>query len=444
MPASKFRYLILTLIVTAYLALGIAYAALTPKWEVPDEPAHYNYIAHLAENHSFPVLQWGDYPHEYLEEIKAAKFPDHMSIASIRYEFHQPPLYYLLAALVYKITRFLSLDQQVVALRLFSVALGCLLLLVAYRLVKEVFPTDEVLALATTAFVATVPMHIAMTAAVNNDTLAELILSLLLLLAIKRLEDDVAPRRYAVCGGILFGLGLLTKTTIYPAVLLLAVAEVARWRLKGMKGDKFPLFPLVPLLSLSTLLSFWWFLRNILAYGDFDLFGWRRHDAIVVGQPRTAEWVARFGAAKVAKAFVFTSFKSFWAQFGWMGILIDERIYLLLFLLCALTMLGLFLFFAKNLVNRDLLSAHQTRALVLLAMAFLITFASHLWYNLKFVQHQGRYLFPAIVPIGLFFVIGLRELMAREHERLLLGLLFLGLMGLDALCLFGFIIPYFR
>ena len=434
----------LTLIVTTYLALGTAYAALTPKWEVPDEPAHYNYIAHLAENYSFPILQMGDYPHEYLEEIKAAKFPDHMSIAPIRYESYQPPLYYLLAAIVYKATGSLALNQQVVFLRLFSVALGCLLLLVAYRLVKEVFPSDEVLALATTAFVATVPMHIAMTAAINNDTLAELILSLLLLLAIKRLKDNIAPWRYTLLGGILLGLGLLTKTTVYPAILFIAMAEVARWRLKRMDGNRFSWFPFVSLLALSTLSSFWWFLRNVLAYGDFDLFGWKRHDAIVVGQPRTAEWVARFGTAKVAREFALTTFKSFWAQFGWMGILIDERIYLMLFLLCALAGLGLLLFSVKNLVNRGLLSAHQRWALVLLAMAFLLTFASHLWYNLKFVQHQGRYLFPAIVPIGLFFVIGLRELMAREHERLLLGLLFLGLMGLDALCLFGFIIPYFR
>ena len=444
MPASAFRYIILTLIVIAYFALGTAYAALTPKWEVPDEPAHYNYIAHLAENHSFPVLQMGDYPHEYLEEIKAAKFPDHMSITPIRYESHQPPFYYLLAAILYKATGSLALNQQVVVLRLFSVALGCFLLLVAYRLVKEVFPTDEVLALATTAFVATVPMHIAMTAAINNDTLAELILSLLLLLAIKRLKDNIALRRYVVLGGILLGLGLLTKTTVYPAILLFAVAEVACWWLKGRDSGKFPLFPFVPLLSLSSLLSFWWFLRNALVYGDFDLLGWRRHDAIVVGQPRTAEWVARFGAAKVTREFVLTTFKSFWAQFGWMGILIDERIYLGLALLCAVAGLGFALFTVKAFRQRDLLTPFQRSALALLALSLLFSFLSYLWYNLKFVQHQGRYLFPAIVPIGLFFVIGLRELLAKEHERLLLGLLFLGLLALDALCLFGFIIPYFR
>ncbi len=186
---SRYRLLfskgLLALIVATYCILGLAYALETPKWQVPDEPAHYNYVLYLAENYRFPVLQVGDYPHQYLEEIKAARFPLHMSIAPLRYEYHQPPLYYVLAATLYKATGFLGFEGQFLILRLFSVLLGCLLLLVAYAIVKEIFPDDEFLALATTALIATVPMHIAMTAAINNDALAELILALLIWLCIR-------------------------------------------------------------------------------------------------------------------------------------------------------------------------------------------------------------------------------------------------------------------
>jgi 4-amino-4-deoxy-L-arabinose transferase-like glycosyltransferase len=416
---------------------------------VPDEPAHYNYVRHLAETGRFPLLQMGDYPHDYLEEIKAARFPDAMSIDPIRYEAHQPPLYYLLAAVIYNAASSLPLDQQVVVLRLFSVALGGLLLCVAYRLVKEIFPQRNVLALATAAFVATVPMHIAMTAAINNDALAELILSLLLLLAVKRLKDTIPTRRYVLLGGLLFGLALLTKTTIYPAIFVLAVAEMGRIALQSVRPAVPRIFlrsfgSLISLFSLSSLVSFWWFARNALTYGDLDLFGWGRHEAIVVGQPRTAEWVARFGARYVANAFARTTFKSFWAQFGWMGVLVDERIYQVLFLLCALAGLGLILFVAKTVARPGSLSPHQRWSLALLALSALLTFGSYGWYNLTFVQHQGRYLFPAIVPLGLFFALGVRELIAEEHEGLLFALLFLGLLALDLICLFRFIVPYFQ
>ncbi len=169
---ARSKNLLAVLIIAAYLVVGILYAVNTPPWQVPDEPAHYNYVKYLAENYRFPVLQMGDYPHDYLEEIKARRFPPEMSIEPLRYEFHQPPLYYVLAAVVYKL-----FAGRLLPLRLLSVLLGCCLLWVAYHIAKEIFPGDETLALGATAFVAFVPMHIAITAAVNNDTLAELILA---------------------------------------------------------------------------------------------------------------------------------------------------------------------------------------------------------------------------------------------------------------------------
>ena len=69
------HYLPIMLIIVTYLTMGILYAAKIPPWETPDEPAHYNYIKYLAENYRFPVLRMGDYPHDYLEEIKARHFP---------------------------------------------------------------------------------------------------------------------------------------------------------------------------------------------------------------------------------------------------------------------------------------------------------------------------------------------------------------------------------
>ena len=51
--------LILAVILGLYLALGILFAANTPPWQAPDEPAHYNYVRYLAEQGNFPVLHMG-------------------------------------------------------------------------------------------------------------------------------------------------------------------------------------------------------------------------------------------------------------------------------------------------------------------------------------------------------------------------------------------------
>ncbi|MDP2727523.1 MAG: hypothetical protein Q8P59_08250, partial [Dehalococcoidia bacterium] len=99
--SGKVGLYLLALILLAYLSLGSAYAINTPLWQAPDEPAHFNYIRYLAQGKGFPILQMGDYNFDYMAQITAAHFPPQMSIDPIRYESHQPPLYYLLETPIY-------------------------------------------------------------------------------------------------------------------------------------------------------------------------------------------------------------------------------------------------------------------------------------------------------------------------------------------------------
>jgi 4-amino-4-deoxy-L-arabinose transferase-like glycosyltransferase len=452
---------ILAAIVFAYCLLGLAYAVETPKWQSPDEPAHYNYVEYLAEKRSLPVLVMGDYPHDYLEEIKAAGFPPEMSIEPLRYEFHQPPLYYLLAALVYRITGPMGFDVQFLALRLLSVALGAILLLVAYLVVSEIFPRNLFLSLTSTAMIATLPMHIAMTASINNDTLAELLLALVIWLCVEEVKVGLS-RRQIVALGLLIGLALLTKTTIYaPAVacglMALGIGERQRWWRT--------LLTRVGLVcGLALLLSGWWFLRNVATYGDLDLFGWHRHDSIVSGQPTTALWVAQYGLAKTLQDFFEVSFRSFWAQFGWMGVLIDSRLYLLLAAFSMAVLVGFALWLVGITRSSPTLTKHQLLALALLLLVFTVVALEDVYYNLKFVQHQGRYLFPALIPISLAFALGLLEwptLLYRAAVRwrprwghvatlrpaltwATFSIFYAGFVVLDVACLYLFVVPQLR
>src|SRR5947209_3521469 len=93
--------LALYVILAAYVALGTLYAVHTPAWQVPDEPAHYNYIRALVEQRALPVLQSGDYDQGYLDKLKSQRFPPGLPVTAVRYEGWQPPLYYVLAAPIY-------------------------------------------------------------------------------------------------------------------------------------------------------------------------------------------------------------------------------------------------------------------------------------------------------------------------------------------------------
>src|SRR5574340_1261751 len=89
--------LVLGLVLLVYVLLAGLYAVRTPRWQAPDEPAHFNYVRAIAETGTLPVLSPGDYDQKYLEEIKSKRFPADMSVDSIRYEAWQPPLYYIAA-----------------------------------------------------------------------------------------------------------------------------------------------------------------------------------------------------------------------------------------------------------------------------------------------------------------------------------------------------------
>jgi hypothetical protein len=188
--------------------------------------------------------------------------------------------------------------------------------------------------------------------------------------------------------------------------------------------------PLLLVFALALVISGWWFIRNLWVYGDTDLFGLRRHDLVVAAQPRTGE----FDLA-AAKNFAFVSFKSFWAQFGWMGVPADERTYAVLGLVSAVAGLGLILFLLRALADRQLLSWHQRASLTLLGATLILVLLEMFLYNLRYLQPQGRYLFPAIFPIGVFFTLGVRELARERYAQLVFSLLFAGLFLLNLLFL---------
>lgn len=432
--------ILVAVVILVEASLGFMYAVNTPRWEAPDEPAQFNYIKHIAETGTLPALMPGDYDQAFLEKIKAEKFPPSLSVDAIRYESYEPPLYYLIATPFYLLAVNAGIDA-VLALRTFSVALGVLLLLIAYQVLVQLFPSDRLLTLAGLGFMATVPMHIAMSAAVNADTFAEVLVALMIFLSIARLQGGVSGRRFILLGGFLYGLILLSSIKMYASGLLLIVAE---WQLSGGKIEVRGVRTLASIFGLSLLLSIWWFARNALLYGGIDIFGLARHDSVVVGQPTTAEWISKFGLKNVIGEFLNTTFRSFWAQFGWMGVLVNDRIYLGLLLLTLVAGLGLFIWVYRNARERSgkTLPGHWLWGL--LAAWVVVVLVDYVVYNLHYFQPQGRYLFPALVPMAAFAVVGLNEILEKRYVPLVFGLLYLVMLGLDYVSLFWFIVPQLR
>lgn len=444
------------LIVLLYVLVAVRFALLTPAWQAPDEPAHYNYITYIATEHRLPVLNMGDYDQELLETLLNNRFDPRLPTDTLRYESYQPPLYYLIATPIYWLGQ-----GNLFWLRLYNVLFGVGTILFLYRCLELVFPSKPLINLGAAALTAALPMHVAVTAAVNNDVLAELLVMAALLVLLRwmrgRFDNEQfdnsqfagtpsypanrAPNHgQLLVLGLLLGLGLLTKLYAYILLALSVLAIVAVvWRNQRswrgvLQGISTALWAVLPALLLG--LPMW--VRNAQLYGVGDLLGLAWHDQVVVGQPRTVDWITKYGwVAYSERTFNFT-FKSFWGVFGWLGVFMDERIYTALLLFTGVLFLGL-LWALVRLISGSPdtdMDDFQSWVLGLFGVMLLAAVASYSWYNVKFVQHQGRYFFWAMLPISAFIALGWREVM-QPLQGFIAG--FLALVLTISLALTGFV-----
>ena len=227
----RLPWIVLGAVIVIFAAFAIAYTRITPIGASPDELSHLNYIGGIANHFQLPP----------------AGQP----------ERQQPPLYYLLGALLSLMT---GGDPRLI--RLLSVALGVLTILTVYLIGRRLFPNRPALAVGAAAIVALLPETQYLAGAINDDNLAWLAGALLVLAGVVVLQSNVLTNRLALGAGLAVALGALAKETVWLlALLLLAVVVVRFWsRIRPLQAAAL----VVP----SILLAGWWFVRNAVQFGS--------------------------------------------------------------------------------------------------------------------------------------------------------------------------------
>jgi 4-amino-4-deoxy-L-arabinose transferase-like glycosyltransferase len=237
---------LLYLILALYTALGLLYLVATPPFEASDELSHYPMVNYLARSGlQLPPL-------------------DPAAPGAWRQEGAQPPLYYLLAAVLtsgidtadmHAVRRLnphadigtVSPDGNVNMIvqrpdalafpwrgtvlavyitRLFSLTLGAATVITTYAIARAVFPGKPLLAPAAAALNAFLPMFLFIAASVNNDNLSTLLGGLLTLLIVHLLKTSTLPRlRLYVVIGLAAGASLLAKLNLGFLIPFVALAR---------------------------------------------------------------------------------------------------------------------------------------------------------------------------------------------------------------------------
>jgi hypothetical protein len=412
-----------------YLLLTIGYGLLNPLFEAPDEHWHYFTAQFIADNRALPTVT-ADYD-EWLSQEAA-----------------QPPLYYLLGALMIapieasqgreavwpnpfavigdasattNANRFVHTpaeqwpwqDFALAAhmLRLFSTLLGLGTLLCIYSSGRLLWPGAPAIALLATALTAVLPQFTFLHSAITNDALIIFLASAALwqLMTLWQTPPEGASAGRLVALGVTIGLAILSKN----AGLLLLVYAGGVLSLRHLK-NKTPrlqsfIFSLILVLIPALLVGGWLWWRNWQLYGD--PLATEPFIRIAGGDRGYTLWQVLAESDGL--------WKSFFAVFGWFNLRPPDWVYWVWNGIVAAALAGLVWRLVgpedqrlkiKWRLDRESLIFNLQQGwftAVLLALWFLAVYAGLVTFMMQTEAAQGRLLLPAILPLALGVAYGL-------------------------------------
>jgi hypothetical protein len=391
------RHHISAIFVLAFV-IRIAYAIVAPPFQAPDEYQHFSYAKYVHDEHRLPIQQS---PAVQSEEL----------------EFHQPPLYYLFAAILVPSTELIE-GWPLLFIRFLNILLSMLTIAVAHYFAVTVLKWNRFSVALVCALFALLPTYSYLSATMRNGTLATFFATLGFCLCARTVLDEEQQRDASWTWiGVVAGFAMLTKLTtigFVAAAAFLAVGTSRSWQAAMRRACWFVL----GVLSIAG----WWFVRNIFVYG---------HPFSIV------EDGYDFARSPVSwaheKQSAITIFKTFWAVFGRINEHYFPDIYRFFWWFAGLAMLGVIL---RYVIYHRADSTDVPRKLAAFFLfAIGASFIATMYYAHNYNSDQGRYMFPVLIPITTFIAAGLNALVSPRYQRLALDIVVFAFAGINAVVL---------
>jgi 4-amino-4-deoxy-L-arabinose transferase-like glycosyltransferase len=248
------------------LANALAWSLIVPPFEVPDENAHYAYVQQIAERGTVPrqVLPAGQLSPAEDATLGAVRFfqivgDSHNPSPTSQIEQRQveavehrhlsnvgsgdalsatnnPPLYYALEAVPYKLASGGSVLDRLAAMRVLSALMAAVSVLLIYLFLSELLPAYPWAWAAGALVAAFQPLFGFMSGGVNNDNLLYLAAAGVLWGLARTFRRGLAPVNGALIGGFL-GAGVVTKFALLGFAPAAAAGVLVALR-RGWPGDR--------------------------------------------------------------------------------------------------------------------------------------------------------------------------------------------------------------
>ncbi len=430
------------IILVVFGIFALTYSFTLPLSEAGDEVDHFSFIRFIADQHRFPLTQTeiisigakGDAAPLYHTLIALLTRPANVSdwpelLSPRRLVIRAIPDDKLSTMGSYHTEdEYFPFREKILTwhlVRLPSIPLGMLTLTGIYLTMLAVLPKRPYLALAAVGFVAFTPRFLINSSVVNDDNLVVPLITLAIYYLVRIIQGDIRQRAFIILG-LLMGAAAITK---YHSILLIPEMTLAlfilAWRNNWgwMRGLRY--WGVTTLTFLAA--SGWWFAHLFIRFNRIAELGWLRGILTALGDPvisQSAERVLKQQAAtnigyeeKLSWLdWLWLMFRSFWFRYGRDHISNSVIVNTILVIIALLTILGLVYLTAKNI--KHLLNSRRNRVIwrldvMLLAFHFLLYFGL---VSIRFFMRptretaQGRHLYPAMVSIAFFVILGLAQL----------------------------------
>ena len=420
--------LALVLLLVAVFFRGVVWMASIPIWEAPDEPAHFDYVQSLAENHAIPTLGVGQFSAEVrrsaadvgltnVDWLSQQDFPpgvngrDEAALGTSSPADRRTgtsdtagaysPVYYLAGVPFYYIGRPWGLLGSLFGLRLFDVLLAVFATYLTVLAGRQLWPKEPGLALIGGALLAFQPMFDQSTTMVNNDAGAYAVGAAFIALALAAFRRRPSLR-LGLGLGALAGLGFVVKpiggmlvVALLPFLLvrLFTARSNASLPVSGRVGGvRAVLRELGGMATGGLATAGWWVvLSYINRGGPFAQFG----SQVAGPLPTLRAYLHMLRAQNFH--YLFRAWVDWlWGDFGWLNAPLPMAVDLVIEIVVGILLIGLVVWFIRWNRSRQtgpaLGQVLFLVASVLAGMAFLHLSDALFYIHTGGVLLQGRYL----------------------------------------------------
>jgi 4-amino-4-deoxy-L-arabinose transferase-like glycosyltransferase len=382
----------------AVIALRFAFVVILPFGQtvrfhlegLNDEPAHFNYVKYLAENHSFPV------------QTNTYKTPG----ATIRndFEYYHPPVYYILGAIGY------TAGGGLFFCRMLSFLCGLAGLWLIALILKRLGCEPEC-QIAGVLLAGIFPCHAYFCALVSNDSMSWLA-ALAVTYALMGKNDGTARSiefswRRSIFIGVVLGFGSLIKSSLLLFYPVVAICFIYSWY---SRKEKAILSRMVVSLGMAIVINLPWFFRNLIHYQSITGLSYLNGPAVTYPHLLT---IKGFGI------FISTSVRFFWFPMQHIPVSGYHR---MIGFVGAIIIIALIFIGIRYLIKNKPFTYNH----ILIYGIFGITIAAYVKYNLIWGNREGRFLYPALSSIVFFFTVPIFSLLKEARlKRLFFPIIFI-------------------